>query len=179
VLFDPAVVRRLGAELLERGAEAFSRLLTATAATVNEADVGDDLALGLRVVELSKERQRASEVCERRVVVPAAGHGERKAVERQRLSSPVAELADDLERLVVVIDGRANISAPTLGCPSGVQPNSLPPAPGNASAGPRPNSNELPESGARAARDMRKAGSRDLWPCSPETRQHDGPTDKH
>jgi hypothetical protein len=50
MVFDPAVVRRLGAELLERRAEAFSRLLTATAATVNEADVGDDMALGLHVV---------------------------------------------------------------------------------------------------------------------------------
>ena len=112
MLFDPVVVRRLGAELLERRAEAFSRLLAATAATVNEADVGDDLALGLRVVELPEERQRACEVRERRGVVAAAGHGERKAVQGQRLSSLVAELADDLERLAVVIDGRAKIPAP-------------------------------------------------------------------
>jgi hypothetical protein len=150
VLFDPVVVRRLGAELLERRAQAFSRLLAATAATVNEADVGDDLALGLRVVELPEEDQRASEVRERRVVVAAAGHGERKAVQSQRLYSLVTELADDLERPAMVIDGRANIPAPTLGCPSGVQPNSLPPAPDNASARskPRPSTNELPERGA-------------------------------
>jgi hypothetical protein len=120
-------------------------------------------------------------VRERRVVVAAAGHGEGKAVQSQRLYSLVTELADDLERPAMVIDGRANIPAPTLGCPSGVQPNSLPPAPGNASARPkpRPSANELPESGACAARDAHKPGLRDPWPCLPETRQRDGGNDKH
>jgi hypothetical protein len=86
-------------------------LLTATAATMDEADVGDDLAFGLLVVELPKERERASEVGEGRIVVAGAGHCERKAVQSERLSALVAELADDLERLAVVIDRRVNIPA--------------------------------------------------------------------
>jgi hypothetical protein len=95
VLFDPAVVRGLGAELLERSTEAFSRLLAPAAAGVNEADVGDDLAFGLLVVQLPEERKRTSEVRERRVVVSPTRHCERKAVQGECLRSLVAQLADD------------------------------------------------------------------------------------
>jgi hypothetical protein len=178
VLFDPAVVRRLGAELLERRAEAFSRLLAAAAAAVNEADVGNDLTFGLLVVELPEERKRASKVRERRIVVPTSGHGKRKAVQGQCLAALVAELADDLERLPVVIHRSPNISAPAFGCPAGVQASGLPPAPGSASTRPRPRACELPEGGARAGGDPGNAGSRnsgprDPWLRSPETRQRE------
>jgi len=171
VLFDPAVVRRLGAELLERRAEAFSRLLAAAPAAVNEADVGNDLAFGLLVVQLPEERKRSSKVRECRVVVATTGHGKRKAVQGQCLSSLVAQLADDLERRAVVINRCPNISTPPFGCPARVQASGLPPAAGSASARPRPRTSELPESGARAGREPRDAGPRDLWPRAPKTRQ--------
>jgi hypothetical protein len=183
VLFDPAVVRCLGAELLERRAETFSRLLAAAAAAVNEADVGNDLAFGLLVVELPEESKRASKVRERCIVVPTSGHGEREAVQGQCLSSLVAELADDLERLTVVIDRCPNISSPAFGCPAGVQAGGLPTAAGSASTRPGPRSREFPEGGAGADRDPRNAssrnsgarnsGPRDPWPRSLEMRQRD------
>ena len=178
MLFDPAVVSGLGAEFLERRAEAFSRLLAAAAAAVNEADVGNDLAFGLLVVELPEERKRASKVRECRVVVATTGHGKRKAVQGQCLSSLVAELADDLERLAVVINRRPNISAPPFGCPARVQASGLPPAAGHASARPGPRAGELPESGTRAGRDPRDAGPRDLWPRAPKTRKRDRHNDQ-
>ena len=176
MLFDPAVIRCLGAKLLERRAETFSRLLTAAAAAVNEADVGNDLAFGLLVVELPEERKRASKVRERRIVVPTSGHGERKAVQGQCLSSLVAELAHDLERLTVVIDRCPNVSSPAFGRPAGVQSSGLPPSPRSASARSGPRASELPECGTRADRDPSNAGSRysgprDPWPRCPEMRQ--------
>jgi hypothetical protein len=123
-------------------------LSATTAATVNETDVGDDLTFGLLVVELPEERKRAPKVRERRVVVAATGHGKRKAVQGQCLSSFVAELADDLERLAMVVDSRSDIPAPPFRCSSGVQASRLPPASGNASPNARPRASELPESGA-------------------------------
>lgn len=120
----------------------------ATPATMNEADVGDDLTFGLLIVELPEERKRAPEVRERRVVVPATGHGKRKAIQGQCLSTLVPELSDYLERLVVVVNSRSDIPAPPFGCSAGVQASRLPPAPGKASAKPGPCASELPERGA-------------------------------
>jgi hypothetical protein len=123
-------------------------LLATTAASVNETDVGYDLTFGLLIVELPEEGKRAPKVGERRVVVAATGDGKRKAVQGQRFSSFVAELADYLERLAVVVDSCSDIPAPPFRCSSGVQASCLPPASGKASANARPRASELPESGA-------------------------------
>jgi hypothetical protein len=123
-------------------------LLATTAATVNEADVGDDLTFGLLIVEFPEERKRAPKVRERRVVVAPTGHGKRKAVQGQCLCSFVAELADYLECLAVVVDSCSDIPAPPFRCSSGVQASCLPPASGKASANARPRASELPERGA-------------------------------
>jgi len=148
LLFDPTVVRRLGGQLFERRTQTFGRLPATTTATVNETDVGHDLTFGLLIVELPEERKGAPEVRERRVVVAATGHSQRQAIQGQCLSSLVAELADYLERLAVVVDRRSDIPAPPFGCASGVQASCLPPAPGKASAKLGPRASEIPESGA-------------------------------
>ena len=70
---------------------------------VGHAEVGDDPRLVLLVAELAERRGRLLEEPDRPDMVACVAQGERKIRLRQRDAAPIAEAAQDLERLAVAL----------------------------------------------------------------------------
>jgi hypothetical protein len=81
-------------------------IFLASLAAADEAEICDHLPLELLVSQLPKEEERLLEVLDGHGDAPAGvNEREGEVVERQRLGAPVAQLAHDLERGAVLLDG--------------------------------------------------------------------------
>src|SRR5436190_10087557 len=99
--FDLVVRARGRRQLLERDVEEPHRLLLVALAAVRGREVGGDQAFVLRLAEVAGDCMRFDEAGDRAVRVSGRAEGEGEVVQRQRLGSPVAELANDLQRVEV------------------------------------------------------------------------------
>src|SRR3954452_729907 len=102
---DRVVGARLGIELRERKLEDVVRLLVSALPAMGDAEIGHDLRLVLLVAEVAQRRGGLLEEADRPVVVAGVAQGERQVGLRQRDGTAVVQLAQDLERSTVAVDG--------------------------------------------------------------------------
>jgi hypothetical protein len=95
--------RRSRRESIEGLLEEHTRLFTLSLASVDEAEVGDHLSLVHVVAERVEDVPRLLEVLDSLLLGAALRQGEAEAIEGERLSLFVAEVADDLERDPVLL----------------------------------------------------------------------------
>jgi hypothetical protein len=115
-----------GFKLAERRLQAGERLFAAAAAPEEKAEICDDLALVVIVVQLTEDGGSLLETIERPLVVAGVAECQREVIERHRLAASLTELADEFESVCVGRNCAPSVAAPTQVRTAGVETSGLP-----------------------------------------------------
>jgi hypothetical protein len=115
-----------GFKLAERRLQAGERLFAAAAAPEEKAEICDDLAFVVIVVQRTEDGGSLLETIERPLVVAGVAECQREVIERHRLAASLAELADEFQGVCVGRNCPLSVAAPTQVRTAGVQASGLP-----------------------------------------------------
>jgi hypothetical protein len=115
-----------GFKLAERRFQAGERLFAAAAAPEEKAEICDDLAFVVMIVELTEDGGSLLETIERPLVVAGVAECQREVIERHRLAASLAEPADEFQSVCVGRNCSLSVAAPTQVRTAGVETSGLP-----------------------------------------------------
>jgi len=115
-----------GFKLAERRFQAGERLFAAAAAPEEKAEICDDLAFVVMIVELTEDGGSLLETIERPLVVAGVAECQREVIERHRLAASLTELADEFQSVCVDRNCSLSVAAPTQVRTAGVETSGLP-----------------------------------------------------
>jgi hypothetical protein len=115
-----------GFKLAERRLQAGERLFVAAAAPEEKAEIWDDLAFVVMIVQITEDGGSLLETIERPLVVAGVAECQREVIERHRLAASLTELADEFQSVCVGRNCSLSVAAPTQVRTAGVETSGLP-----------------------------------------------------
>jgi hypothetical protein len=115
-----------GFKLAERRLQAGERLFMAAAAPEEKAEICDDLAFVVIVVQLTEDGGSLLETIERPLVVAGVAECQREVIQRHRLAASLTEPADEFQSVCVGRNCPLSVAAPAQVRTAGVETSGLP-----------------------------------------------------
>jgi hypothetical protein len=115
-----------GFKLAERRLQAGERFFAAAAAPEEKAEICDDLAFVVMIVQLTEDGGSLLETIERPLVVAGVAECQREVIERHRFAASLTDLADEFQSVCVGRNCSLRVAAPAQVRTAGIETSGLP-----------------------------------------------------